>query len=217
MKKIFLLITCFLYSSFLFGQMTVVKGKVTAFNKYPLKNITVQAKKSKAKVSTNEYGVFELVCEPKDIISFESKSFIPVRRKIKDPADSIFVNLVFKDTPKSKEYAVGYGIMKEEDLTYAVSNMSQENNNFQSYSTIYELIVGRFPGVDVQGNEIIIRGISSINGSNAALMVVDGMAVNDITGISPGMVKSIDILKGSAAAIYGSRGANGVVLITLKK
>lgn len=217
MKKILFLLICFLYGSFLFGQMTVVKGKVTAFNKYPLKNITVRAKKSKAKVATNEYGVFEIVCEPKEVIFFESKSFLPIKRKIKDPADSVNVNLVFKDTPKSREYAVGYGIMKEEDLTYAVSNMSNENNNFQSYGTIYELIVGRFPGVEVQGKEIIIRGISSINGSNAALLVVDGMAVNDITGISPGMVESIDVLKGSAASIYGSRGANGVVLITLKK
>ncbi len=70
------------------------------------------------------------------------------------------------------------------------------------------------PSIQVNGNKIVIRGVNSIN-STDPLLIVDGIIVSSIDYISPQMVKSIEILKGSDAAIYGSRGANGVVMITL--
>ncbi|MBA4322122.1 MAG: hypothetical protein C0408_04830, partial [Odoribacter sp.] len=70
-------------------------------------------------------------------------------------------------------------------------------------------------GVRVNGTTIQIQGPSSINLSNEPLFVVDGLIVNSISEISPRIVKSVDVLKGSSAAIYGSRGANGVILIYL--
>ena len=72
----------------------------------------------------------------------------------------------------------------------------------------------RDPSVQVNGNKIVIRGVNSIN-STDPLFVVDGIVVSSIDDISPSMVKSIEILKGSETSIYGSRGANGVILITL--
>jgi TonB-dependent SusC/RagA subfamily outer membrane receptor len=77
------------------------------------------------------------------------------------------------------------------------------------------MIRGEVPGVRVVGNTISIQGPSSMNSGTQPLLVVNGMVVETIDDIRPQSVKSIDILKGSAASIYGSRGANGVVLITL--
>ena len=78
------------------------------------------------------------------------------------------------------------------------------------------MIQGRCAGVVVSGNSIVIRGIGTITLSSEPLFVVDGVEMRDISHINPKEVKDIQILKDSAAAIYGSRGANGVILITLK-
>ena len=131
--------------------------------------------------------------------------------------DSLVINLVFLNTRRNREMAVGYGYINEEDLTYAVSKLEQENNDFCHYSDIYELIRGRFAGVEVENGQVIIRGSRSFYGSNEALYVVDGMIVNSINWISPCEVNSIDVIKDSGASAYGSRGANGVVIIDLKK
>ncbi len=78
------------------------------------------------------------------------------------------------------------------------------------------MIQGKCAGVIVRGNSIQIRGISSINLSTEPLLIVDGVEMKDVSGINPRDVKEIQVLKDAAASIYGSRGANGVILITLK-
>lgn len=78
------------------------------------------------------------------------------------------------------------------------------------------MLRGEVPGVQVYGKSIKIQGASSFIASTEPLLVVDGVAVSTIDDIQPRMVKSIEVLKGSAATIYGARGANGVILITLK-
>jgi TonB-dependent SusC/RagA subfamily outer membrane receptor len=216
MKKIMFLLIILLTSLIINAQMVAVSGKVTGFHKYPFKNITVHAKKSKSKALTDENGVFTVVCYPDDILIFESKSCITAKRKIKNPSDSVIINLVFKTDEKSKEYAIGYGIIKESDLSFAMSNLSNSEIDFSIYSNIYDLIKGRFPGVEVTNrNEIIIRGVKSFYGSSSAYLIVDGVPVHDLSMVVPKMVKSIDILRdASSSAIYGVNGANGVVLIT---
>ena len=77
------------------------------------------------------------------------------------------------------------------------------------------MLRGEVPGVQVNGTSIRIQGASSLTLSTEPLFVVDGVTVNSIDHILPQMVKSIQVLKGSSAAIYGSRGANGVLLINL--
>ncbi|MBQ5581751.1 MAG: TonB-dependent receptor plug domain-containing protein, partial [Bacteroidales bacterium] len=86
------------------------------------------------------------------------------------------------------------------------------------YSNIYEYIQGRVAGVEVRGSEIRIRGERSILGDNSPLFIVDGMVVDDIGFISPDHISRIDVLKdASSTAIYGARGANGVIIITTRK
>lgn len=93
----------------------------------------------------------------------------------------------------------------------------KENNEYCLYNNVFDIISGRFAGVDVQNGAVIIRGSRSFLGSNEALYVVDGTTVNSIDWITPCETKSISILKDASAATYGSRGANGVVLIDLIK
>ncbi|MFH1001290.1 MAG: TonB-dependent receptor plug domain-containing protein [Bacteroidota bacterium] len=124
------------------------------------------------------------------------------------------------NTPVKKETEmvnIGYGKANKKNLTTSVGNVDKEHlKNAQHYANIYDMIKGEVAGVSVNGNSILIRGLSSINLSSEPLYVVNGSPVNSISDISPNDVKSISVLKGSSAAIYGSRGANGVIVIVLK-
>ena len=205
----------------LFSQTRVVYGKVTAYNLYPLQNIELVAKKSKAAVKTDSLGMFSIVCMEKDVIKIKTKAFKSVTRKVGTGTDSLNVNLVFIDTKTNREMATGYGYINSQDLNYAVNHMEQENNEFCNYENIYELVRGRFPGVTVgrsaHGGAIYIRGSVTVNMSSEALYVVDGAVTDNIEWISPCDVRSVDVIKDGMAAIYGSRGANGVVVIETRR
>jgi TonB-dependent SusC/RagA subfamily outer membrane receptor len=111
---------------------------------------------------------------------------------------------------------VGYGTVKRKNLTTQVGKIDGTNKKYAAYQNIYDMIRGELPGVQVRGKSILIQGPSSINLSTEPLLVVDGVIINSIDDISPRDVKSIEVLKGAAASIYGSRGANGVIMIYLK-
>ncbi len=221
-KQTMLTLLILLFSlSMLSAQTKVVYGKLTAYNTFPVKNIVVAAKKSKATAKSDSTGMFSIVCMEKDIISINTKVFRPIRQKVGPKTDTLYLNMIFMNSEKNREHAVGYGYMSSKDLTFAVSRLEHENNDFCIYNNIFDLIQGKIAGVTVDQSmgrgAIYIRGVSSFTLNTEALYVVDGMIVNNITQISPCDVKSIDILKDASAAIYGSRGANGVVLIETKK
>jgi TonB-dependent SusC/RagA subfamily outer membrane receptor len=113
-----------------------------------------------------------------------------------------------------EEVNVGYGKVKKKELVTPVTKLDGEKQKFV-YKDIYDML-RTMPGVQVSGKSIKIQGAESFMSSTEPLLVVDGMTVTTIDDIMPESVKSIDILKGSSASIYGSRGANGVILITLK-
>ena len=97
-----------------------------------------------------------------------------------------------------------------------------KNKDNRVYNSIYDYFRDRVPGVRVEmsGNrpaKIFVRGINSVNSPTDPLMIVDGTIMNDISDINPYEVESVDVLKDAAAAIYGVRGANGVIIITMKK
>ena len=87
--------------------------------------------------------------------------------------------------------------------------------NAETYTNIYDYLRGRVPGVEIVGTSIRIRGINT-TGNTDALIILDGMETSDISDLSPLDVESVEVLKDSAAAIYGMRGANGVVIIKTK-
>ena len=220
-KRIIFLLGLIIFFSSIQAQTKVVYGKLTAFNKYPLQNIEVRAKKSKASVKTDSLGLFTIVTMDEDRIVIKTKAFQTVVRKVHNDTDTLNINLVFIDTKTNRELATGYGYINSQDLNYAMSNLEQENNEFCNYTNIYDLLVGRFPGVMVQrtatGGSVIIRGGSSINMSNEALYVVDGGVTNNIDYIHPCDIRSINVLKDASTSIYGTRGSNGVVVIETKR
>ena len=117
--------------------------------------------------------------------------------------------------PEEELLDAGYGTVKKRDNTNSISKLKMKDGN--SYTDIYDYIRGRVPGVVVNGKNITIRGVNSINSGTSPLILVDGIEVSDLSNISPSMVDSISVLKDSSASIYGVRGANGVILITLRK
>ena len=117
---------------------------------------------------------------------------------------------------EEEEVDIGYGTVKKGTPTHGVSSVKVKED-IESYADMYAYLEGRVTGVQVTSDKkIIIRGLGTFNGSSDPLILVDGVEMDDLSSISPKDVKSVDVLKGEAAAIYGMRGANGVIIIKLK-
>ena len=117
---------------------------------------------------------------------------------------------------------VGYGRIRKEENTTAATQIDISKRQ-ETYSNIYDYLRGRVAGLYVgpitnpgSAPEMRIRGTNSINSDNNPLILVDGSETSNLSGLDPYMVKNVSVLKGPEAAIYGSRGANGVILITTK-
>ncbi len=200
------------------GQTRLLHGRLTAFNAYPVSNLEVTAKKAKSSVETDSSGWFAIECRENDVVRIRSKIFRDVNLRLNEQTDTVLLNLVFLDQGENRKVATGYGYMREEDLAFAVNHLDHQNNDFCNYENVYELIEGRFPGVIVEysGNSgsIFIRGSRSAGGSSPrALTVVDGIIQGGIGWVHPCDISSVDIIKDGMTAMYGSRGANGVVVI----
>ena len=130
-------------------------------------------------------------------------------------------------TPDPAAVDVGYGTRNGRDVTTAVSGASGDKLMKSSPRTVADMLVGRFPGVEVRqlangGTSIRIRGSRSFKGSSEPLLVLDGTPQHNgsqsLQDLDPHDIKSIEVLKdAAAAAVYGSRGANGVILIATKR
>lgn len=221
MKTYLTLVTAVIITSSAYAQNTVITGKLTAYNTFPVMNVEVSSKKAKATTMTDSLGVFSLVCLEKDVILIKPKVFEPVNQKVtKDDTDTLNINLVFIDSKKNREIAVNSGFMTETNLNYAVTNLAEENNDYCKYSDIYNLIratQGSSVQISNSGAITIRGGNTSFSGLDQALIVVDGQPTSNIEWIRPCIVRSIDVLKGAEATIYGTRGGNGVVVITTKQ
>jgi TonB-dependent starch-binding outer membrane protein SusC len=120
-----------------------------------------------------------------------------------------------KNSNQSEESVnIGYGSSKIKDVSSQVKKIDVQKSRYAGYKTIYELIAAEVPGAIVKGTSVRIDGINSVNPTDP-LFVVDGVIVGSVEDILPHQVKSISVLRGASAAIYGSQGGNGVILIDL--
>jgi TonB-dependent SusC/RagA subfamily outer membrane receptor len=163
--------------------------------------IKVKPENKKIGVFTSANGIIEEVLDGRENINFAFKSSIPYEKI--DPGD--------------EPVDIGYQKVKKKDLMVPVGEIDGTKSKFASYNSIYDIIRREVPGVYVNGTTIMIRNVGSINADTEPLFVVDGVPVSSIENIHPLDVKSISVLKGSAASIYGTRGSNGVILINLLK
>ena len=156
------------------------------------------------------------------VVSFIGMKRIEVPIGSQTTLDIIMENDV---TQLNEVVVVGYGTMKKSDLTGSIVSVTGDNLKKMPVSSVAESLTGRLAGVQVSSTEgspdaeirIRVRGGGSLTQNSSPLFIVDGFPVNSINDISPSDIKSIDVLKdASSTAIYGSRGANGVVIITTK-
>ncbi len=209
------------------GQKTnkkiVVSGLVTDAQHKPVTGALIFVDGKNTNIVTNNQGFYKVRVRPDadsiTIITFTnglSNASINGRSTINFTLGGFASSQQdFQNKSRNDEVVnIGYGNVKQKNLLTPVSSIDVRSGKYATYKNIYEILKGT-PGVMVNGNSIKIQGVSSLNLSTEPLFVVDGMAVESIEGISPTMVESISVLKGASTSIYGSRGANGVILITL--
>lgn len=210
----------------LFQQTVVLSGKVTDKRGIPLTGVTAVVKGTTLGTTTDANGNFSISVPPNSrILVF---SFIGMVTQEVIIGNQTVFNITMEETLLEVEevVVVGYGTQKKSDITGSIASISRDKLEILPNLNIAQTIQGAIPGVIVQqaqsgagaGAVIMIRGRNSILASNDPLIVVDGISYyGSISDININDVQSIEVLKdASAAAIYGSRGANGVILITTK-
>jgi len=215
-QLVFLLV--FIFSNNLTAQERIIHGTVTTFDSIPLIGASIKVKSTKQEVLTDTLGNFSVGCNKDDKLRVFAEGFYDQNVKLTSNIKFAAINLKLKPGEKARELAIGYGHVADADKLNAVASLNKNDFDFSQYSNIYDLIKGRFAGVQIVGDDIIVRGINSINSSSAALIIVDGIPTTSsaLSSIPPVQVKSINVIKDGSAAIYGSRGANGVVIIETK-
>ena len=115
---------------------------------------------------------------------------------------------------KGDAIQIGYGSQDRDKVTTSVSKVKVKKTDAQTYSDMYDYLRGRVAGVTVTSDQrIIIRGIGTNSDATDPLILVDGVETTDLSGINPADVQSVDVIKDGSSAIYGMRGANGVIII----
>ena len=216
---LFAFFAVFIFSNNLTAQERIIHGHVTTFDSIPLINASIRVKSTKQEVLTDSSGNFSIGCNKDDKLRVFAEGFYNQNVKLTGNIKYAAINLKLKPGEKAREHAIGYGHVTDAKKLSAVASLYNDDLDFSQYSNIYDLIKGRFAGVQIVNGEIIIRGINSINSSNAALIIVDGVSSTSsaLSAIPPIQVKSINVIKDGTSAIYGSRGANGVVIIETKR
>lgn len=207
-----------------FAQQKEIKGTVTDSQGEPLIGVTIAVKGTTKATMTDIDGKYSLSVgnDAKTLVA----TFVGMKPNEK-PATGTVIDFVMEDISSELEEVVviGYGTVKRKDLTGAVSSVKGDAIQAVPVSNVTEAITGKLAGVQITTTEgspdaemkIRVRGGGSITQSNSPLYIVDGFPVESISNVPASDIESIDVLKdASSTAIYGSRGANGVIVITTK-
>lgn len=205
-------------------QAKTVTGTVTDVSGEPIIGANIRIKGTTTGTITDIDGNFSIEAEPQSVIEVSYIGYLTQETVINNQKSIRF--LLKEDTKTLDEVVViGYGVQKKADLTGSVANINTEKLNTQSNANIGQALQGKIAGVDIvsqggapgSGTRIMVRGIGTLNNA-FPLYIVDGMYMNSIDHINPNDIASIDVLKdASSAAIYGSRAANGVIIVTTKE
>lgn len=224
----FIVLLCALMVSPFFAnaQSRNLVGTVTSmFDDSPLPGVNVIIKGSTSGTVTDIDGNYSISANDADVLVFSFVGFTTEEISVADiPGNTFNIALAEDIEALGEVVVVGYGTQRKSDLTGSVAQISSEEVNNLSSQDINQNLQGRVPGLQIisnsgnpaEGATVRIRGMGTINNSDP-LYVVDGFQTNDISWLVPNDIQSIEVLKdASATAIYGSRGANGVILVTTK-
>src|SRR6056297_4039860 len=222
-----ILLLFFITASYAFAQSGdhEVSGTVSEVSGEPLIGVNVSVQGTTTGTTTNMNGEYSLsVPDPDVVLIFSYIGFeqqvIPVEGR-----NTIDVVLYLDTTQLDDLVVVGYGTQRRSDITGSVGIVTNTELEQPTFNTLQSLR-GKVAGVNIftnsgsptGSNRVVIRGVGTINASTNPLYVVDGVVMENIDYINPNDIQSIEVLKdASATAIYGARGANGVILVTTKK
>lgn len=201
-----------------------VTGTVVDQTGEPLFGVTVLEKGTSNGIATDINGQFTLTVPMGRTLSFSYIGFKPVERVV--DAKEINVTMTEDTQVLDEVVVIGYGTMQRKDLTGSISTVNAKDLNVGAYTDPGQLLQGKVPGLvvvqnsDPNGgvNSLTLRGASTLNGSTSPLYVVDGIPGVNLNLVSPSDIESIDVLRdASATAIYGSKAANGVIIVTTKR
>lgn len=206
------------------AQDTTITGVVSDASNEPLVGVNVTLKGTTTGAITDNNGRFSLKGKNGSTLVFTYIGMTTTEVVFRGSP----LNVTMQDDTHMLDelVVVGYGVMKKSDLTGSVSTTKGKDIIKQQSFNALEGLKGKAAGVNIFNNtgqpggevRVIIRGISTINASASPLYVVDGVVMSDFNLLNPNDIESIEVLKdASAAAIYGARGANGVIMVTTKR
>ncbi len=209
------------------GRNITITGYVVDENYQPVSGVVVMTNDTEAKVISTKDGFYRMRIKPSEQTILSAAYFTPDGEPITveqpfagNPRINFTLPVSILDLQAYKDFLgarerkvdIGYSSINKRDLTGSVSSLDNRNSRYGVYTSIYEML-REVPGVMVRGSDIQVHGPTSRNLSTQPLFIVDGNYANTISHISPITVKSVEVLKGSSASIYGVRGANGVIII----
>lgn len=227
MKIRFLYFFLFLGTFFVNAQNTYhLKGTViSASDNMPILGANVMIVAENKGTTTDMDGNFDIEVSENDVVSVSYIGFVN-QTFIVNGQNDVKISLVEDTTQLDEVVVVAYGTQQKSSITGSVSSLNNKNLDELPYSRVDQSLQGKIAGVRIQNTsssvgeapQISIRGLSSISASSSPLIVVDGFPISDaLEFLNPSSIKSIEVLKdASSTALYGSRGANGVILITTK-
>ncbi len=227
-KLLFLIMLSFLCINNISAQKSnkkiTITGTILDADSVPIPNSIIMIDGQKTNSVTNSNGEYKIKVKPTakriGIFTFGSG----FREEAINGRTNITIRLSKVTAQKPDEVnaegeqgvGVGYASVKKKNVTTQVSSIDGTKSKYASYSNIADMIQREVSGVKISGSTVVIQDSKDFFGSVPALIVVDGVYMNGLPDISPVQVKSIEVLKGASAAIYGSRGYGGVIVIKTK-
>ena len=214
-----------LVSNLLYAQISV-QGKVTDNNNVALPGVTVIQKGSQNATSTNADGNFSIsVPNQQAVLIFSYVGYLTQEIAVGNRT-AFDLQLAPVAGQLNEVVVVGYGTQKRKEVTSAITTVNAAQFNKGNISDVAQLLQGKVAGLSISrpggnpngGFTIRLRGLSTLGANTQPLVVIDGQIGADINTVDPNDIQSIDVLKDAAsAAIYGTRGSSGVIIITTKK
>ena len=207
------------------GKKYYITGQVLDANDQPVSGAMVFIDNKKSDAISDDKGMYKVKVKAdaikisilklsSDLLNEEINGRTVINFKLNDELPR--EEMAEQENTDNELVNIGYGLAQKKDLTGTINNIDGQNNRYSSYQSIFD-VIKELPGVLVVDKKIKIRGVGTINGSSDPLILVDDIEISldGLDAIDPRMVKSINVLNGSDASIYGSKGANGIILITL--
>ena len=209
-----------------FAQESVtVTGTVTDETGMPIPAVSVKIKGTSQAVSSSGKGAYSIKANIGATLVFQYLSYT-TQEAVVSKSGVINIKMLESNNKLEEVVVIGYGSQKRSNTTGSIAKISAESIEERPITRVEQALQGQMAGVSVRstsgapGSDITVnvRGAASINGVSTPLYVVDGVPLDNLSGINPSDIQSIDVLKDAAsAAIYGSRGSNGVVIVTTKR